>query len=63
MSFCDILAFQEYIPEGKKWIEWWNGKNTDYSCTVITPKVWNANKYPNYISPIIGVNEEIMDGY
>ena len=63
MAGIDILAFQEYIPEGRKWINWWNGENTDNSYTVITPKVWNAKKNPYYALPIICVDEDVIEEY
>ncbi len=63
MDFNDILAFQEYIPEGDKWIDWWNGENTDYAYTVIAPKAWDKKKNPYYALPILCINEELFEDY
>lgn len=63
MSYNDILAFQEYIPEGNKWIDWWNGENTDYAYIVITPKAWDVKKNPYFALPIMCINEEIFKDY
>lgn len=59
----DCLAIQEYIPEGRKWIDWWLSDDIEEKYEVITPLAWDYKKHPNYSIAMLVLSKEAIDCY
>lgn len=59
----DCMAIQEYIPEGRKWIDWWTADNIAEEYEVVTPLAWDCKKHPNYAIAMLILSKEIIASY
>lgn len=59
----DCIAIQEYIPEGRKWIDWWTSEDKEEDYEVVTPQAWDHKKHPNHAISMLVLNKEIVKEY